>query len=264
MTEITIDSVTNSNKTGSFDVLVSELSNRLIAERSAARITGQEYASIYVQLMTAALQQSLSFELQKIQTAAQADLIAAQILQIQAERLRVEAATELLVQQKLTEVNQGLQILAQTNLVNMQIDALEEDILKTQAEVLKVQADTLVSEKQLLVMQSQIDAQTLQNTRVVEEIEFTKAKTFSEQAAYKDVVDGSAVAGVLGKQKLLLTAQTDGFARNSEQGLAKAMMDVFNIMRTTDPDATDPSLYGLSPASVTAVIDKAKLGVGIT
>lgn len=310
-TVININDVTNLSKNGTFDLLVSELGKHLVAERTAGRITGQEYTTAYINLMTAALQQSLSFELQKYQVAAQTDLIKAQTgqvvfqnQQIQAETsrigadiTRINAQTDLLAQQKLTEVEQTKLVASQKLLADMQLEALEEEILKTKAEVLildtqellaeqqllqgakellkadkallqqdadlsKTNAEIAVANKQLLVMQSQIDGQTKQNLRTDEEILFTKAKTNVEKASYLDSVDGSTVTGVLGKQKLLLAAQTDGFARNAEQGLAKAVMEVFSVMRTTDTDGVDPSTYGLSPTVVGQIVAKAKSGIG--
>jgi hypothetical protein len=58
---ISLEDVTNINRTGSFDLLIAALSTHLQAERQAGRITGQEYTNAYVQMMTAAIQQSFSF-----------------------------------------------------------------------------------------------------------------------------------------------------------------------------------------------------------
>lgn len=362
-TVIDISKVTNRNDDGSFDLLISELKDHLVTERVAGRITGQEYTNAYVQLMTAALQQSLSFELQRQQSAASTDLTLAQAnqvlvqnTQIAAETARINAQTALLAEQKANETKQGLlldqglvkgandlllqqkelvlqdkqiliqesQLLLMDSQIRMQAKELElkgkqvematqelalkaqeltlkgheitlaireitlrekqteqlaDDILKTRAEVLilgkqllvldkdllkadeeiaKLQADVSLMAKQETLIDSQILGQTKQNLRTDEEILFTKAKTFTEQANIKDLVDGATVTGILGKQKDLLTAQTVGFKRNADISLAGKAMEVFSIMRTTDPDSETPDLYGMSPTIIGQIVNTAR------
>ena len=80
-------------------------------------------------------------------------------------------------------------------------------------------------------------------------------------------MDGSgnpipSIGGVLGRQMALYYAQTSGFKRDAEYKLAKAMMDVWSVKRTTDEGlAADPA--GLGDASISAVVSKAKSGIGV-
>jgi len=66
---------------------------------------------------------------------------------------------------------------------------------------------------------------------------------------------------VIDKQKDLYTAQTNGFARDAEQKLAKIMADSWAVRRTTD-DATTVDGTGLTDGDIGDVIEKAKAGIG--
>lgn len=312
-TVISLDDVTNINKTGSFDLIITVLGSHLQAERQAGRITGQEYTNAYVQMMTAALQQSFSFELQKAQAQYQADLIAAQVVQTNAETGRINAATQLLGEQITNAELEGAQITAQTSLIasqklstdqerlnliengkqtlaqtellksqkliaDIEKDKVSKEILQLIAqtslttkqleivaeEKLKIIEETKLAAKQILVSDAQIASQLKQNLRTDEEIKFTQAKTKTEVANIFDTVDGATVAGVIGKQKLLLDAQTNGFKRNAEQGVLKTFAEIWSVLRSTDPDAVAPNDFGFSPANSLAVVNKAKEGIGLT
>ena len=68
---------------------------------------------------------------------------------------------------------------------------------------------------------------------------------------------------VIGKQKNLYQAQTDGFARDAENKAAKLMADTWGIRRTTDETGTDAdSTNKLSDFHVGRAIEKLLTGVG--
>lgn len=311
-TIINLDNVTNSNKTGSFDKLIDVLGEHLKAEKSSGRITGQEYANTYVQLMTAALQQSFSFELNKAQAENQADLIKAQIAQTEAESLRINSAKALLDKQVINATSENAQIVAQTSLINAQklvadqevlnaVEAVKQTTAQTalisaqkdnliiekdkivketlqliaqtnltnkqveigEQERLKTIQETIATTKQVAMLDAQILGQTKQNLRTDEEIKYTTAKTNTERASYSDTLDGVSVTGILGKQRELLQAQTDGFKRNAEQGVLKSMVDVWSVLRTTDPDAVNPVDFGFTPQNSKDVVNRVRVGIGL-
>jgi hypothetical protein len=101
-----------------------------------------------------------------------------------------------------------------------------------------------------------------QQTKTDAETALLTAKLYSEQAQVKDTVDGSTVVGVLGKQKLLFGAQTDGFARDAEQKLLKQVLDTWSVRRTTDT-GTLVDTNGLSDTNIKSIMDKARVGVGL-
>ena len=69
---------------------------------------------------------------------------------------------------------------------------------------------------------------------VTEQIELIGYQGVSEQAKYLDVVNGQVIAGTIGKQKDVYTAQTKGFKDSALQSLAKTMIDTWSVRRSTD------------------------------
>ena len=69
---------------------------------------------------------------------------------------------------------------------------------------------------------------------VTEQIELLGYQGVSEQAKYRDVVDGQVIAGTIGKQKDVYTAQTKGFKDSALQSMAKTMIDTWSVRRSTD------------------------------
>lgn len=105
-----------------------------------------------------------------------------------------------------------------------------------------------------------IDAQIL---KITAEIAVLDQRKLTEEAQIKDTVDGATVSGVLGKQKSLYAAQTDGFTRDAEQKLTKMMIDAWAVQRTTD-EAISPAGAGITDSEIKKVVDKAKVGIGVT
>ena len=69
---------------------------------------------------------------------------------------------------------------------------------------------------------------------VTEQIELIDYQGISEQAKYLDVVNGQVIAGTIGKQKDVYTAQTKGFKDSALQSVAKTMIDTWSVRRSTD------------------------------
>ena len=69
---------------------------------------------------------------------------------------------------------------------------------------------------------------------VTEQIELIDYQGVSEQAKYLDVVNGQVIAGTIGKQKDVYTAQTKGFKDSALQSMAKTMIDTWSVRRSTD------------------------------
>ena len=92
MTDITIADVTNitdenaNNGTGVFDVLMKSVEAHI--ESQYGKITGSDYATVYLGSLQAVLAQSIQFVLQEEAAGLQADLIAEQIAASQARTTR--------------------------------------------------------------------------------------------------------------------------------------------------------------------------------
>jgi hypothetical protein len=67
---------------------------------------------------------------------------------------------------------------------------------------------------------------------------------------------------VLGKQKLLYAAQTNGFTRDAEQKAAKILVDSWNVRRTTDDATVADSNNMLNDVTIGRFVNKLAAGVG--
>lgn len=94
------------------------------------------------------------------------------------------------------------------------------------------------------------------------EVALLTQKRETELAQVSDLVSTGTVAGVIGKQKILLQKQTDGFDRDAEQKLAKIMVDTWSVRQTTDGALANPA--GIDDAAIAAVLAKAKQGINLT
>jgi hypothetical protein len=77
MADIQLDSVTNSAGTGVFDKLMEAVNTQIESQYLNNRITGSDYANVYLGSMQAVLQQSMQYVMQELLTEAQVDGIIA-------------------------------------------------------------------------------------------------------------------------------------------------------------------------------------------
>lgn len=95
----------------------------------------------------------------------------------------------------------------------------------------------VISANQASVNDDLIRAQIDQIRAQIELIGYQGA---AEQSKYKDVVNGDIVTGSIGKQKDVYSAQIKGFKDSALQSVAKTMMDIWSVQRSTD-DAIMPT-----------------------
>lgn len=278
MSEILISNVTtvDLNGTGTFDTITQAFAKRLDEQWSESRLRGTEYANVYLGLMNTAMQQAIAFELGKQEAAAQADLIIAQknkvvketaLLDLEESKLAAELA---LINAQVTLAGKGVEkiiaeiALMDRSLINEELKGLIliEDRLKIIAETARINSEKLGVDQ--ATINAQITATNLlRNQEKTEaETELLRTKKFTEQAQYADVVNGEPVVGIIGKQKNLYQAQTDGFKRDAEQKLAKIMSDSWVARRSTD-EAENPAGTGLTNVEISAVMAKARAGIGL-
>lgn len=142
---ITNESLTNGvdsiGGSGTFDVLMAASREHLKREHSAGRITGSQFAEVYIASMQAAMSASVQFALQKdrvgydiqailenIQlTEEQKALIIAQTAQVKAETLNVPKQGVILDKEAINLDTQKLSIEAQTDLTELQHEVLTEN-----------------------------------------------------------------------------------------------------------------------------------------
>lgn len=201
--------------------------------------------------------------------AAQAAKLAADTALVQQETANAltNNATLLIQQSKLQE--EVLLVANQAALVTQQTaNALAEkdNLVATKA---KITAETGLTTAQTTLTNTNNSVQLKQIDKAVAEIAVLNQRKISEEAQTTGTVSTDAsgnptpsIGGVLGRQMALYFAQTAGFKRDAEYKLAKAMMDIWSVKRTTDETlAADPA--GLGDASIAAVVAKAKTGIGL-
>ena len=150
----------------------------------------------------------------------------------------------------------------QGNLINKQIDKLAEDVLASSEQRTQLVKQGLLVDSQTAKTTQETAAVLAGVSKINKEVEVLDQRKATEKAQIADNVDGVAVTGVLGKQKSLYQAQTDGFARDAEQKLAKTFLDIWSVQRTTDEGFTVAGT-GLSNTEIGTVVAKAKQGIGV-
>lgn len=243
ITPITIADLTTANiqGTGLFDVLMRANSAHLDQEYQKNRIRGPEYSQVYLGSLQQVLTSAITFLLEKDKSFLNAQLIEKQIELTQVEIEKAQAELELLNRQ-LPKIEAEIALLeAQTVLVTRQADneILKGDVLRGEKCKLDAEFDVLMETK----------LKTAQETQLLTQ----KVATEKAQTSGIGVDDNS----VIGKQKLLYTAQTKGFTRDAEQKAAKILVDSWNVRRTTDETGTAASSVNkLDDATIGSVIGK--------
>lgn len=183
--------------TGVFDKLMVANKAHLEQEFNLQRIRGADYATVYLGVLDSTMKIALDFFVQQ-------------------RKLGLEAAL--------------LDIQRQIALIELEKAGVELEIAKLNAQ--KIPAEIAVLEGQKCKLDAEYDVLIGQKLKVVAETALLNQKVTSERAQ----TVGAAVDedSVIGRQKLLYKAQTDGFTRDAEQKVAKLLIDSWNVRRTTD------------------------------
>lgn len=123
MPQITIGDIvsTDLNVPGIFDTLMTAMEARLQSQFSKGRITGPDYATVYLGATTAILQQSIQFALTSEEAYQRSLLVAQQVLQAIAETALTEQKT--------------LQVIAEITNLEAQLLLINKSILRTDADI---------------------------------------------------------------------------------------------------------------------------------
>jgi len=227
MTAVTTATLTEANidGTGVFDVLMRATKAHLESEFQKNRIKGTEYAEVYLGALTQVMQTALQFVLTQQKVDLEAQLLQKQIAKADAELLQVQKQTALLEQQRLNAITENTVLVAQECKLRAEYDLTMASI-----------------------------------TRTNEEVALLTQKTATERAQVTAM--GVDADSVVGRQKGLYLAQSDGFKRDAEQKATKIMVDSWNVRRTTDEATVADSTNMLNDAAVGRAVTKLLTGVG--
>jgi hypothetical protein len=261
---------------GAFDELMRTAGSHLEREFKDDRINGNEYATVYLGTLSAAMQTSLQYVLGHGIASRQEELLSNQALKViqetlvvtqQLENLQKElelADAELLIkaQELVNLTSQNIMIIAQTAKVNADKLISDKQLLVMEAQILKIEAETSLTAQEELNKIAQNVIIVKQGSKMDAETSLLTQKRRTEEAQILDTVNGNAVTGVIGKQKSLYEAQEQGFFRDAEQKLLKFMTDNWGLRLNSDPSITSlPG--GFSNSEIDRVLAKTKAGIGL-
>ena len=286
---------------GVFDKLMASMKPHLQQEYSQNRIKGPEYAEVYLGSLTNVLNTSMQFLLQKARIGLEAKLLEQQIILAELEVQKAQIALEILAIEKEKTAEEVLQIKAQTSLIGQQELNLKAEILNIPKQGLMIEAQTAVQVQQKLNLQAEslnlpkqgilLDAQAALSTQqklnaVIEgtvlvaqecklraeydltvnkslqttaEIGLIGQKTATEKAQVQAI--GVDADSVVGRQKLLYKAQTDGFQRDAELKAAKLLVDTWSARRMSDEGTVADDVNKLSDANIGRMVGVVMAGV---
>ncbi|HEY7823556.1 MAG TPA: hypothetical protein VIG24_12000 [Acidimicrobiia bacterium] len=146
----------------------------------------------------------------------------------------------------------SLQFLLQKENAELQNALLEQQILT------EVQ-QTAVALAQKCKLDAEFDVLMLTKDKIIAETALLNQKRLTEQA--QTVGAGVDADSVIGKQKDLFQRQSDGFIRDAEQKAAKALIDTWNVRRTTDSGTVADLTNQLDDATIGRMVEKLLTGV---
>lgn len=142
---------------------------------------------------------------------------------------------------------------------------LEATLIEKQIALVNQQGLNAITEGEVLVaqkckLQAEFDLTVAQTLKSNQEIALLAQKVATERAQITAL--GVDEDSVIGKQKALYTAQSDGFKRDAEQKAAKLLADTWSVRRTTDEATVADGTNMLNDVTVGRMITKLLSGVG--
>lgn len=230
---------------------------------------------LQIEAQTLLIEQQKANLIDELQTAtAQRAKLAQETLAVTAAKLQTEAQTLLIGQQKTNLIaeasnipKQGLLIDAQKDVQVQQKDNLISTKLQVEAQTLLIgqqKANAIIEGTVLVAQECKLRAEydlTMGNVlKAAQETSLLTQKVATERAQITAL--GVDADSVVGRQKALYVAQTNGFTRDAEQKAAKVMIDTWNVRRTTDEATVADSTNMLNDVAVGRAVTKLLSGVG--
>jgi hypothetical protein len=217
--------------------------------------------------------QTLLINQQRTNLTAEALNIPKQGVLIDNQALDVVAATTLKNQQRTNLVAEALNIPKQGQLIDAQAEVQTQQRLNLISEELGIDARTeltaqqkinAVTENTVLIAQEcklrgEFDLIMGNVLKAAQETSLLTQKVATEKAQITAL--GVDADSVVGRQKALYVAQTDGFKRDAEQKATKLMVDTWNVRRTTDEGTVADSVNNLNDAAVGRAVNKLLAGI---
>lgn len=262
MTTLAISDLTQAtlDGTGLFDTLMRANKAHLEAEFAKGRIKGPEYATVYLGSLQTVLGTALSFLLQKDKAGLEAELLSQQIALATVEVQKANAELAILQASLAKTTAEVAQLTAQTALATSQKAQVEQQTANLVLEAVNIPKQGAVLDAQHCKLTAEYDLTVQTTQKTVQETTLLLQKIATEKA--QTIATGVDADSVLGKQKGLYQAQSDGFKRDAEQKAAKILVDTWNVRRTTDDATVADSNNLLNDVTIGRTISKLLTGVG--
>lgn len=258
---VTNAALTSSDGSGTFDILVNSIRGILDKEYRSNRINGAEYVRSLIELIVAALNNSVTFALQRDQSVIQAETAKVQLAaaRIAATEAKVRLATALIeARNQAIALAKGKVELALADAQYCTAKYTLETMLPEQLALQVVQKETAqyqlteILPKQAVLTEAQTATTNADTFNKLEQNQLIKEQVEAARAATLDTRrDGSPVAGSTGVEKALHTQQKISFELSSKLNAAKMFADAYTVAKTADnatlPPAAfaNPSLQGI-------------------
>ena len=207
MADINVDDITNSGGTGVFDKLMESINGQIETQYLSNRITGSDYATVYLGSLQAALSQSIQFAMQE-------ELTEAQIAGIEADNLLKAKQLEIADVEKLAKQYEL------DNLLPVQLEKANEEIDLLQTQDSEMQLDGV---KKRLLMDQELETADLQQILLETEEEIkTAQKTEILAATVRNDTELTDKLATTAKQRILLDEEKE--TADKQQLLADAQL----------------------------------------
>jgi len=235
--------------TGVFDVLLSTMTEHLNVQYDKRRITGTEFATLYLGAYQATLQQAIALTLAK-------ETQAYEIQNLQWEAKIKEAQYNLAEKQlEIAKYEVNTKAPAEVAGITKQNTLLDgQATLQTKEGTLKDLEASLATAK--------IAGETANTASTSKQTELYERKRLTEVAQ----LDGTGIltGSVLHTQKLLLEAQTLGLEKDAKQKVAKLMLDTWATRSTIIDSADVTPTNKLRDDEIGLVVTNLCASVGVT
>ena len=253
--------------TGVFDKLMATITVHLTEQHTKGRITGAEYASVYLGAVQSAMQQSVSFVLGEQQaelaltqlndslvtSAKQREEVNSRIVlvdtQVQEQLDGTLRANTQLQDALTTSLKQRVQIDNQIDLIHVQMAEAVDGTTRANTQ-LQDGLVTAIKQREQIVsaialsskQEAEVTANTIRSDAQSTQDLLVKAGQVLKMTGEKLVLDKKALTEaeqtiLVTRQQDLYTAQKNGFARDAEQKAAKLVSEIWQIAKGTDPNA---------------------------
>lgn len=305
MTDITLTDLTNATAetfksgTGAFDVLMQTATLHINNEYEDGRISGTDYANVYLGSLQTVLAQAVQFILQEQEAGKKADLIDSQIAEQTAATIRLDKESEEkldLVRAQTAKEYEAIKFsqdkTTRDNLLNAkQITKIEEETFNVQSdttdknyvtqvsrpgEAASVNSDIAIKAQQEYMLKEKNGGVLVTYTFYVNGVDGVTAETtdltlvvgsvISTEITSSNLGDGVSTTAldkeILEAKNNLILAQTLGFASDTKQKILKQMHDGYAVNLSIAGVGNVPEAN--QDAAIDALVQELLLDVGST